>query len=166
VCLFRERGLLETHLAEVADYLYQADDPSLDPGLASLQCGRRNDALKVWAAWKYLGDDGYAARIENLMEMAASAANKVEQTPGLKLIRQPASINVCFTVDGVDAATMCQALHDSERALIGFASVDGEPVLRLAVAAPMAPEVLDTLLTSVTKTAHELRRGNKENHGT
>ncbi|MFT7600141.1 MAG: glutamate/tyrosine decarboxylase-like PLP-dependent enzyme [Acidimicrobiales bacterium] len=165
VCLFRGRGLLETHLAEVADYLFQADDRSLDPGLTSLQCGRRNDALKVWAAWKYLGDDGYAARIENVMEMATYLASQVEQTPGLRLIRQPVSINVCFTVDGIDAATMCQALHESERALVGFASVDGEPVIRLAVAAPTTREALDAFLASVAKTAYELRSSDKETCG-
>ncbi len=157
VCLFRERGLLEKHLAEVADYLFQADTPQLNPGVTSMQCGRRNDVLKVWAAWKYLGNDGYAARIDNLMDMAKYAASKIEEIPGLNLVRQPESINVVFTVDGVDAPTVCERLHHSERSLVGFAKVDDETVIRLAIASPTTPELLDRFLASVVETADELR---------
>ena len=157
VCLFRERGLLEKHLAEVADYLFQADKPLLDPGLTSMQCGRRNDVLKVWAAWKFLGNDGYAARVDNMMDMAAYVASKIEQTSGLNLVRQPESINVNFTIDGVDAAKLTDALHETERAMVGFATVDDEIVVRLAIASPTTPELLDRFLASVTQTADELR---------
>ena len=122
-----------------------------------MQCGRRNDVLKVWAAWKYLGNDGYAARIDNLMDMAKYAASKIEEIPGLNLVRQPESINVVFTVDGVDAPTVCERLHHSERSLVGFAKVDDETVIRLAIASPTTPELLDRFLASVVETADELR---------
>ena len=157
VCLFRQRGLLEKHLAEVADYLFQDDKPLLDPGLTSLQCGRRNDVLKVWAAWKYLGNDGYAARIDNMMEMAAYAASKIDQTPGLRLVRQPESINVNFTVDGVEPPAICDALYASARAMVGFATVDDESVVRLAVASPTTPELIDRFVASVVAVADDLR---------
>ena len=48
--LVRRRGLLHRHFNETADYLFQQDDADLNLGTQSMQCGRRNDALKVWAA--------------------------------------------------------------------------------------------------------------------
>jgi len=36
-----------------ATYLYQTDLDEYNPGKISLQCGRRNDALKFWFLWKY-----------------------------------------------------------------------------------------------------------------
>lgn len=157
VCLFRERGLLEKHLAEVADYLFTPDEASLDPGLTSIQCGRRNDALKVWAAWKHLGDDGYAERIDNMVAMAKYAAKKVTEHSEFTLIRQPESINVCFTVEGVDPLALCQALLDNERAVVGYATVDDIPLVRLAIASPTTTEALDFFFASVEQTAKELR---------
>ena len=157
VCLFRERGLLEKHLAEIADYLFQDGKPLLDPGLTSMQCGRRNDVLKVWAAWKYLGNDGYEERIDNMVAMAAYAASQIEATPGLNLAKQPESINVTFTVDGVEPPAICTALYEQERAMVGHASVDDQPVIRLAVASPTTPELIDRFLASVVTTADELR---------
>ena len=157
VCLFRERGLLEKHLAEIADYLFTPDDPLLDPGLTSLQCGRRNDALKVWAAWKQLGDAGYASRINNMLEMAKYAGTKVEQSPHLSLIRDPESINVVFTIDGVDPHDLCQSLLEHARAMVGYATVDDVPVVRLVIAAPSTREAIDTFFESVEQTAKELR---------
>ena len=162
VCLFRERGLLERHLAEIADYLFQDGKPLLDPGLTSMQCGRRNDALKVWAAWKYLGNDGYEARIDNMVEMAAYAASRIEQLPGLTLMKQPESINVTFTVEGVEPPDVCNALHENERAMVGHAMVDGVNVIRLAVSAPTTPELIDRFLASVTMTAESLLRENSK----
>jgi len=158
VCLFKEQGLLEKHLAEIADYLFQDGKPLLDPGLTSMQCGRRNDVLKVWAAWKYLGNDGFEARIDNMVEMATYAASRIEEIPGLNLMKQPESINVTFTVDGVEPPAVCDALYANELAMVGHAAVDGQNVIRLAVASPTTPELIDTFLASLVATADELRR--------
>src|SRR5690606_9625364 len=43
----KQRGLFEKHIGEDAEYLFQDDDAELNPGTRSLQCGRRNDALKL-----------------------------------------------------------------------------------------------------------------------
>jgi glutamate/tyrosine decarboxylase-like PLP-dependent enzyme len=156
VCLFRDRGLLEKHLAEVADYLFTPDEPTLDPGLTSIQCGRRNDALKVWAAWKHLGDQGYADRIDNMVEMAKYAAMKVTQHREFNLIREPESINVCFTVEGVDPLALCHRLLERERSVVGYATVDDIPVVRLAIASPTTHDALDRFFASVQQTANEI----------
>ncbi len=157
VCLFRKPGALLRHMNETADYLFQGDDAVVEAGMTSLQCGRRNDALKAWAAWKQLGDDGYTARIDNLVAMAGVAADRIRATDGLTLVKPPEFINVCFTIDGVDSAAMCQALLDEGRAMVGHAKVDGARVVRMAIASPTTPDQLDTFFRSVERTAVELR---------
>lgn len=80
-----------------ADYIYhQYESAAYDLGPASLQCGRRVDSLKLWLAWKFYGDEGYAARIEKLFDLAAYATSYVENDPALELMFPTQSLNVNF----------------------------------------------------------------------
>ena len=157
VCLFREPGSLLRHMNEDAGYLFQGGDALVAPGKTSMQCGRRNDALKLWAAWKHYGDNGYAARMDGLMEMAQFAASVIRETPGLTLVKDPESVNVCFAIDGVEAPALCDALNQHGRAMVGHANVDGSPIVRLAVSAPTTKDALRKFFSSVVHTADELR---------
>ena len=158
VCLIRQRGLLAKNLSESASYLFQNDEPNLDPGHTSLQCGRRNDALKLWAAWQNLGDVGYAARIDKMFELARHAAKRVEQIPEFTLVRTPESINVCFRVEDAPADAVCHALAVQRRALVGHALVDGEPVVRLVCVNPdIGTSDIDRFMEDVRHTAGQLR---------
>ena len=133
VVLVRQRGLLAESLDENASYLFQGDDQELNPGTRSLQCGRRNDALKLWTLWQSLGNEGMAQRIARLRRLALCAADLVRTSPGLALVREPEFLNVCFRVDGVDAAELCAELTERGLAMIGYALVDGEKVVRLTL---------------------------------
>ena len=158
VCLVRRHGLLGAHLSERADYLFQDDEPRLDPGQTSMQCGRRNDALKLWAAWQTLGDVGYGRRIDRMLELAAYAAERVRATRSLRLFRAPESINVCFTVDGATPADLCSALLERQRAVVGHATVEGQPIVRLVCVNPdLAEADIDRFFENVLITAAELK---------
>ena len=54
--LVRHKGLLTECNSAHATYLFQKDkvayDTSLDTGDMTIQCGRINDALKIWIMWK------------------------------------------------------------------------------------------------------------------
>jgi len=59
--LVKDPTVLLKSFVEEADYLIQPqkgvnilDLAKLNPASKSIQCGRRNDALKVWTALKYL----------------------------------------------------------------------------------------------------------------
>ena len=159
VCLLRQSGLLAKHLSESADYLFQDEEMRLDPGHTSLQCGRRNDALKLWAAWQSLGDEGYEARIDRMLDLTCHATARVRAEPRLSLVREPESVNVCFTVDGVSAPDVCRALVERERAVVGHATVDGQAVIRLVCINPdLGPADLDLFFDAVLVTADELDR--------
>lgn len=158
VVLVREPGLLANSLDENASYLFQGDDQELNPGTRSLQCGRRNDALKLWTLWQSLGNQGLAKRVARLRSLALQAAQLVREAPGLKLSREPEFLNVCFSVAGVSAEKLCAELTDRGLAMVGYAMVDGKAVVRLAlVNAQVGEDDVELLFENLVEVAAELR---------
>jgi sulfinoalanine decarboxylase/sulfinoalanine decarboxylase/aspartate 1-decarboxylase len=155
--LIKKKGLLEKHFSEVAPYLFQADGDDLNPGTKSIQCGRRNDALKVWAAWLYHGDEGYGRRVEHLFDLAGHAASRIDDDPGLVLVTQPESINVCFEVKGVSSAEICRRLDDDRRLKVGFGDVDERQAIRLVCVNPdFGAEDIDRALDEIKAVGREI----------
>ncbi len=136
VVLFRDPGLLQQSLDESASYLFQRDEDDYNPGVRSIQCGRRNDALKLWAAWQHHGDEGYERRVERQFALAAHAVGVIEADPNLTLVRKPQSINVCFAIEGVDAREVCGLLDSEGRQKVSHGTVDGRPIVRLVCVNP------------------------------
>ena len=53
-------GALERSNSSNADYLFQKNEENeFTLGDKTLQCGRKNDALKFWLAWKWHGRKGF-----------------------------------------------------------------------------------------------------------
>jgi len=154
VLLVRERGMLEKHFSEAAAYLFHNDEAAFDHGTRSIQCGRRNDALKLWAAWKFYGDEGYARRIDHLFDLARYAADEIERRPGLVLTCRPESITVCFEAVGKPSDAICQSLWREQRAMVGHAEVRGRRIIRMACAnGEMTREDVDAFLDTVEEVA-------------
>jgi sulfinoalanine decarboxylase/sulfinoalanine decarboxylase/aspartate 1-decarboxylase len=134
--LCQHPGTLAKSVQQDAEYLFQVDEDEINPGMRSIQCGRRNDAFKLWSAWQALGDNGWHKRLEKQFALAKFAANYIEQSPNFELCQQPDYLTICFKVYGTDAATLCDHLHASGEAIIGHATVRGEQVMRLVVVNP------------------------------
>ena len=134
--LVRERGLLQKHLNESANYLFQTANDDLNPGVRSIQCGRRNDALKLWAAWKLLGDAGYDVRVDKQMALSVRAAAMVDADPDLVLVRQPQSINVCFEVRGSTSVEVCAELDRTGVIKVGYCTIGDRCAIRLVCVNP------------------------------
>lgn len=158
--LLKGRGLLERHLSESADYLFQADGDDLNPGTRSLQCGRRNDALKLWAAWKLHGDRGFDRRIGRLFELARYTASEIEKTAGLELLSVPESINVCFEVTGKSSAQICDRLNFEGRLLVGHGQAGGRRAIRLVCVNPdLETADIDSALHAICEVAEAISEG-------
>jgi len=158
--LVRRQGLLHRHFNQSASYLFQSDEDELNFGTRALQCGRRNDAFKLWAAWKHHGDAGYAARIDTLFELARYAASVVRSHEALVLTREPESVNVCFEVRGVPSEDVCEALRQENRVLVGYGVVDGRRVIRLACVNPAIERSdLDAFFAEILEVGDRLRSG-------
>lgn len=144
--LVKEKGMLEKHFDEHADYLVQmdADSYDLNPASKSLQCGRRNNALKVWAALKLLGEEGYIARINQQMTNAQHAVQRIKADPSLHLIIEPEGINVCFQVVGVDSLALCNYLDMQGLLKVSAGKRAGQSFIRMiCVDADMTTDDID-----------------------
>lgn len=82
--------------SQTAHYLLHADREDLDLGHRSLQCGRRNDALKLWLLWKEQGEEGFAAIVEGYVANADYMESKVKETPKLEMMSARAYANVNY----------------------------------------------------------------------
>ena len=68
-----------------ADYLYQTDGDDFNLGKTSLQCGRRNDALKLWTLWKSVGTKGLEKIVDHQFELAKIARDYINFNPDYTL---------------------------------------------------------------------------------
>lgn len=97
VLLMKNRNSLHQNITDInTDYIFHELDETEDLGKKSIQCGRRVDAVKLWFAWKYYGLDGYRDRIDNLMDMAAYAEQRVNGEAQLEMMSSRQSFTVCF----------------------------------------------------------------------
>lgn len=147
-----KKGLLSKHLSEKADYLFQGEQEDLDLGNSSIQCGRRVDAFKVWAVWKYYGASGIEQRINHLFDLAQYAAACIEKEPSFKLFRTPESVNVCFTIEGVSAEAVCKKMHEEGLAMVGYSKSKGATFVRISfINANLQYEDVDNFFEQVKK---------------
>lgn len=124
-----------------SDYIYHQNDHShYDLGPASLQCGRRVDALKLWLAWKYFGDEGYEKRIDHLYNLAKYATKYITESEHLELMFPTQSLNVNFrfkTPAGIDADLFNKeiryALIRSGEAMVNYCSLPNGLSIRLVL---------------------------------
>lgn len=160
VILVKNKGLLRKHFSESASYLFQSDEDELNHGVKSIQCGRRNDCLKLWAAWQHLGDEGYARKIDRLYDLARSFAERVKKDPRCTLSKEPESVNVCFEVTGKPSDLICETLRQQQKSLVGYGIVDGRRVIRAAfVNADVDEADLDDFFDNLVEVAMTLPDG-------
>lgn len=80
----------------VAHYLFHESSKEHDLGRYSLQCGRRNDALKLWLAWRECGDAGWASLVENYVALADHLQMRIDEHANLEMMSKRSWTNVCF----------------------------------------------------------------------
>jgi sulfinoalanine decarboxylase/sulfinoalanine decarboxylase/aspartate 1-decarboxylase len=166
VILVARKGSLAASLDETADYLFQADVDEWNPGHRSVQCGRRNDAFRLWAAWYHLGDAGWEARISRQLSLARTAADMIAVDPELELLEQPPSINVCFAVRGCSSDAVCDRLDHDGKLKIGHGQVRDRRGIRLVCVNPdLDKATLLKILDEIKQAGRSLRSENNQNMG-
>ena len=114
-----------------ATYLYQTDHDEFNPGKTSLQCGRRNDALKLWVLWKSVGTNGLETIVDKQFELADTARNYVRNHPDYVDYSVDDTVAVCFNYKGIPAETLCTALYEHSQLLVGYGSFRDDTFVRL-----------------------------------
>jgi glutamate/tyrosine decarboxylase-like PLP-dependent enzyme len=114
-----------------ADYLYQTDGDDFNLGKTSLQCGRRNDALKIWTLWKSIGTKGLEKIVNKQFEMAQIARDYINNHKDYSLYSFEYSISVCFNYKNIPAKELCTALYKNSELMVGFGSFKNKEFVRM-----------------------------------
>ncbi len=114
-----------------ASYLYQTDHDEFNLGKTSLQCGRRNDALKLWVLWKSLGTNGMAQIVDKQFALADTARNYVRNNPDYTDYSIDDTVAICFNYKGIPAEDICTLLYEHSELLVGYGSFQEDTFIRL-----------------------------------
>lgn len=114
-----------------AAYLYQTDGDDYNLGKTSIQCGRRNDALKFWTLWKSVGTRGLETMVNKQFTLADQARAYIKNHPDYTLHSYDDSISVCFNYKNIPAQHLCTALYESGTVLVGFGNFRDTEFVRL-----------------------------------
>ena len=152
-----------------AHYLYHAATHDVDLGRYSLQCGRRNDALKLWLAWREIGDSGWEGMIDGYLALAEYLEQRVELEPNLEMMSSRQWTNVCFRYKFSGATTANeknllnsalreQLMHEGKY-MMSKANIHDDIILRPVVSNPKASKsTLDGLLNEILRIGAELNQ--------
>lgn len=116
-----------------ADYLYQTSTDEHNLGKISLQCGRRNDALKMWCMWKSIGTKGLGEIVEHEFHLADVAREYVKKHPDYELYSFENSIAVCFNYKGIPATDLCTQLYRKGELMVGYGKFRENEFIRLVM---------------------------------
>lgn len=113
-----------------ADYLFQTEDEEFNPGQTSLQCGRRNDALKFWTYWKRVGTKGLERLVDHEFALADTARNYIKNHPDYQLHSFDDSISVCFTYKGIDSRELTTRLYEKGQLMVSHGTFRNQNFVR------------------------------------
>ncbi len=154
--LVKHKEHLYQSFANDAEYLYQTDKDEFNPGKTSLQCGRRNDALKFWTLWKSVGTRGLETIVDKQFELADLAREYIRNHPDYILHSYDDSISVCFNYKNIKATALCQALYEASELLVGYGTFEDNEFVRLVtINAQNKPEDILNFFATIERFVEE-----------
>lgn len=127
----KDKKYLYDSFSNDASYLYQTDEDEYNPGKTSLQCGRRNDALKLWTLWKSVGTEGLEEIVDHQFALADIAREYIRGNFDYKLYSFDDSVSICFNYKDIPAKELCTALYEKSKLLVGYGSFRNQEFVRL-----------------------------------
>ncbi|MFB0923878.1 MAG: aminotransferase class V-fold PLP-dependent enzyme, partial [Vicingaceae bacterium] len=139
--MVKDKSHLHDSFNNEASYLYQTDHDDFNLGKTSLQCGRRNDALKFWTLWKSVGTKGLEQIVDKQFELADVARNYINDNPDYISYGIEDSISVCFNYKGIPAQKICTKLYEESKLLVGYGTFRENEFIRfVTINAQNSPE--------------------------
>ncbi len=148
---------------DAAHYLFHEDTRNVDLGRYSLQCGRRNDSLKLWVAWREIGDAGWAEMVEKYCSLSEYLESLVDASDCLVMMSGREWSNICFRYEAGDInlnelnteirnRMMAEGIH-----LVSRSNIGDDVVIRAVIANPLIDEsVLQSLISTIERHGHEV----------
>lgn len=131
IIITKHKAQLHHSFSNEADYLYQTDGDDFNLGKTSLQCGRRNDALKLWTLWKSVGTEGLEKIVDHQFELAQTARDYINNHPDYTLYSFDDSISICFNYKDIPANQLCTALYKDAQLMVGFGKFRATEFVRM-----------------------------------
>ena len=136
--------LLEANDVSGADYLFHSDDPNIDRGKFSWQCGRKADAVSFWTIWKSLGTKGLGDFVDRLSQIRDEMIPWIEKQPRLQLIARPEFLNICVRIKSKNenvnpsdwSKFVRESLKEKNLAMVNYSVNSEGNFLRLILAHP------------------------------
>ncbi|MCK5895616.1 MAG: aminotransferase class V-fold PLP-dependent enzyme [Cocleimonas sp.] len=116
----RDKQHLYQSFSNDADYLYQGHNDDYNLGKMSMQCGRRNDALKFWTLWKSVGTKGLEEIVDYQYELSEIAHHYMEEHPDYTVYSKSPSVTICFNYKEIDPKKLCTDLYEQREIMVGY----------------------------------------------
>ncbi|MFK7970681.1 MAG: aspartate aminotransferase family protein [Bacteroidia bacterium] len=136
IIVTQDKKHLNESFSNDASYLYQTDGDDYNLGKTSLQCGRRNDALKFWTLWKAIGSKGLEKLVDKQFALADFTRDYIRKHPDYQLYSFDDSISVCFNYKNIPADTLCTQLYERGELMVGYGSFRDQQFVRLVTINP------------------------------
>lgn len=130
IIVTQNKKYLHDSFSNDASYLYQTDHDDFNLGKMSLQCGRRNDALKFWTLWKSVGTSGLEKIVDHQFALADTALDYIRNNEDYTLYSFDDSIGVCFNYKDISARNICTLLWEKSELLVGYGSFNENEFIR------------------------------------
>lgn len=131
IIVAKDKKHLVNSFSNDADYLYQTDGDEFNLGKTSLQCGRRNDALKFWTLWKSIGTKGLAEIVNQQFYLADVCREYIRSNADYTLYSYDESISICFNYKNIEPKSLCTALYEQTELVVGYGEFRGVEFVRL-----------------------------------
>ena len=130
IIVVKDKKHLRDSFANEAEYLFQTDEDEFNPGKTSLQCGRRNDALKFWTLWKSVGTKGLEKIVDHQFDLADTARDYVRNHPDYNFYSFDDSISVCFNYKNIPAQQLCAKLYEEAELMVSYGTFQENDFIR------------------------------------
>jgi glutamate/tyrosine decarboxylase-like PLP-dependent enzyme len=130
IIVVKDKKHLHDSFSNDASYLYQTDHDEFNLGKTSLQCGRRNDALKFWTLWKSVGTEGLEKIVDHQFFLADVARDYIRANEDYTLYSFDESISVCFNYKNIPARDICTLLFEHSEMLVGYGQFNEQEFIR------------------------------------
>ena len=133
VLLVKKKKYLYRSFDNDAQYLYQTHDKDYNLGSSSFECGRRNNALKLWSMWKAIGTEGMSNIIERQFKLADFARKYIKNNKNYRLFSFENSLSICFNYQDIDPQDLCSKLYKNNVLLVGYGQFKNQKFIRLVI---------------------------------
>ena len=137
--IYRQPELAREVHTQHASYLDTLHDGNWNPSDYAIHLTRRTRGLPFWFSLAAYGNDAYSEAMEQSLEVAKYAAQKVSEHPNLELLCEPELSIVAFTRTGWSASDYQKWSDELLTDQVGFippSSHNGQPILRFAIVNP------------------------------